>query len=478
MGASGSDKAVAAILKWAGREEWRDRFDAVNGAHLAPACEETGVAPDELPDLLGEGAYVQLIGCALEDFLTQEFEPDGRNIVDDYLKRRGWKEPLAVKRYLQALRHSTVGVYEVVATTPGSHFEVRDLVRGGDPVRVADKLGSQNVARWDRLAARLLPIGGQTYMAGGVLRLDFDDAAAVVGEIADFRKSLMRRMTRRAKREGIPQEALEALPVDEAVLSEAAPLVTQVWLARTLKRAQGGPLPKLVNFDGDELVFCEVRFPLADPGRAEDIAARLDRLPDVHRDEPDEPAWTWLAAARAPKRKARAARGEELTLMTFDEGGERVLGSMRLEEGALVLTANSVARAERGQKMVSEALGELVGAPLTSMQTPEQMLAEREARGGAEVVEDEEPPLPPEEAEAVMREVLDRHYRELLTRPVPMLEGKSPKQAARSKAGRAKVAEWLKYLENQTAHRSEAAGVPDYDFGWMWEELKVADLRR
>ena len=33
MGASGSDQAVAAILKWAGREGWRERFDAVLADH-------------------------------------------------------------------------------------------------------------------------------------------------------------------------------------------------------------------------------------------------------------------------------------------------------------------------------------------------------------------------------------------------------------------------------------------------------------
>jgi len=52
MGASGSDQAVAAILKWSGREGWRERFDAVIAAHLAPACEAAGVAPDELPELV------------------------------------------------------------------------------------------------------------------------------------------------------------------------------------------------------------------------------------------------------------------------------------------------------------------------------------------------------------------------------------------------------------------------------------------
>jgi hypothetical protein len=126
--------------------------------------------------------------------------------------------------------------------------------------------------------------------------------------------------------------------------------------------------------------------------------------------------------------------------------------------------------------MVRQALGALVGPALTSTRTTEQVLAERPAEGGAAAAE--EPPLPPEEAEAVLREVLDRHYRGLLGQPVPSLGGKSPRQAVRGKAGRQKVAEWLKHLENQAAHRAVGGGMPAYDFGWMWEELKLADLRR
>src|SRR4051794_4828640 len=161
MSAAGSDRAIAAVMQWAAREEWRGWLEDVIADHLAPACLAAGGAPDELPDLLGEDAHAQLIGCAFEDFLTREFEPDGRNVVDDYLERRGWTEPVAAKRYLQALRRSVMSVYEVVDTAPGSHFLARDLVRGGEPVRVRDKLGSRSLARWDRLAARLLPIGAR-----------------------------------------------------------------------------------------------------------------------------------------------------------------------------------------------------------------------------------------------------------------------------------------------------------------------------
>src|SRR3954466_5553157 len=456
MSASGSDRAIAAVMQWAAREEWRGWLEDVIADHLAPACLAAGVARDELPDLLGEDAHAQLIGCAFEDFLTREFGPDGRNIVDDYLERRGWTEPVAAKRYLQALRRSVMSVYEVVDTTPGSHFVARDLVRGGEPVRVRDKLGSRSVARWDRLAARVLPVGGETQMAGGVLPLDFDDAAAVVEAIAELGKGLGRRVGRRARREGAGRGAAEVVPVAEAVLGEAAPLITGTWLAGALEQARGGPLPELGNFDGGELVLCEVRFPLASPARAGEVATCLARLPDLHRDEPGEPAWTWTATAKAKaaRGKARAAGRKGLKLGTLDGEGGPVLGSVRLEDDAVALAANSVERAGRGREMLRGALGTLVRAPLTSMQTPEQMLAERSAEGGDGGVA--EPPLPPEEAEAVMREVMDRHYRGVLEEPVAMLDGKSPRQAARSETGRRKVAEWLKYLENQTAHHAGA----------------------
>ena len=56
-----------------------------------------------------------------------------------------------------------------------------------------------------------------------------------------------------------------------------------------------------------------------------------------------------------------------------------------------------------------------------------------------------------------------------------MLNDKTPRQAARSKAGRKKLIEVLKYMENMEHRQSRAAGQQPYDFGWLWKELGVAD---
>ena len=60
-----------------------------------------------------------------------------------------------------------------------------------------------------------------------------------------------------------------------------------------------------------------------------------------------------------------------------------------------------------------------------------------------------------------------------------MLGNQTPRQAAKSAAGRQKVAEWLKYLENQSAKQPNSADpMATYSFEWMWHELGVVDLRQ
>jgi hypothetical protein len=103
----------APLIKWLGREEWRGSFQEVLDQHLGPACESAGIEFDEIAEILGDHEFMMLWACAFEDFLTRDCEPDGRNIVDDYLKRRGWKEPVANRRYMAALRASTMSLYEV-----------------------------------------------------------------------------------------------------------------------------------------------------------------------------------------------------------------------------------------------------------------------------------------------------------------------------------------------------------------------------
>lgn len=89
------------------------------------------------------------------------------------------------------------------------------------------------------------------------------------------------------------------------------------------------------------------------------------------------------------------------------------------------------------------------------------------------------PNMSEEERRAIIHASLDRHYRNLLDQPIPVLGNKSPRAAARTAKGRVKVVDWLKTLENRAAESAGRNGeIANYSFNWLWTELGVAELRR
>ena len=55
----------------------------------------------------------------------------------------------------------------------------RDLVRGGEPIRVSERSGTRYLKPWDRMAARIVQMGSRTEMAGGVV----DEAIAAGAKV-------------------------------------------------------------------------------------------------------------------------------------------------------------------------------------------------------------------------------------------------------------------------------------------------------
>src|SRR3546814_2799555 len=104
---------------------------------------------EEIGEILGEHWDRTLWGCAFEDFLTQSFDPDGINIVDDYIKRRGWNEKVQSKAYMKALSTSVMSLYEASEIVPGQSMTLRDMVRGGEPLLVHEHSATQSLKKWE-----------------------------------------------------------------------------------------------------------------------------------------------------------------------------------------------------------------------------------------------------------------------------------------------------------------------------------------
>jgi len=440
------------LIKFLGRADWKEPLQDVLDEHLGPAMEAFDLEYDDIDELLGDQWAMTLWGCAFEDFLTRTLEPDGRNLVDAYLKRRGWKEGAQTRAYIAALRTSIMSLYEVSEIVPGQSLLARDLIRGGEPVPVSEGTATKTLNQWERIAARIVPRGDGHMFAGGLLPFSPEAATMVLDGI---------------------QHALQqqgGTSVDNDQLCGAAPLFTVAWLLDVLPKAMGEVQPVLHNGDGDEVVFYEIRFPLASGIPQKEIGARLDTLRELQRESAK--FWNWLGAS--PRKRRRP--GKYPNVISWDvtmEDGTPVLGNVELKGRSIVLSVNSATRATRGTALLQEALGERVLTPLTKIQTIEQMRASRQGK------ETRASEIPLQIAKPIVHEMLDRQYRDTLDGPVGMIGNISPRAAVKTAKGRQRVADWLKYLENRSAsHVDPKDPMATYDFGWLWRELGIESLRR
>jgi hypothetical protein len=435
---------------------------------------DTGFDAEEIMAILGEDWFMTTVwGCAFEDFLTRE-GTDGRNIVDDYLKRRGWKESASARAYMSALRRSVMSLYEVSDIIRDTSFRARDLVRGGDPILIIERSATRSLKQWDRIATRVVQMGSQMHISGAVLPYGREASEKIL--------KLLRKIAKRSDKEKQKLVDLVRRDVNDPaivnafsqteLLRAAAPTITTVWLIDIIDRATIPEIPEVRNAEGDELLFCTVHYPFAAGATANDIQLALSRCSELR--PANATFWNWIE----PKPLARALGGQKQPpksqmFSTIMDDGALVLGNVELKDQALILLVNSQARAERGRALLGEVLHGLVVQPLVEIQTLEQRIATR----------DPAPPprlnLPEQERRAIIHDGLDRHYRDLLDQPIPALGNKSPRAAVTTAKGRAKVVDWLKTLENHTAqmagHNDEMA---TYDFSWLWTELGVNELRR
>lgn len=456
------------VVEWSRRDPWRERMGLTMEKHLGKACELNDLAIEDLPDVIGPLAMTAL-DCAFEDCCATVWE-DGTSLAGDYLKRRGWKERAVNRAYIEALRTSVMSLYEISDVRPGEGFLARDMVRGGEPVRVTERTASKALVAWDVIGVRIVTVRGVTQLTSVVLDVGRELAEGILDVLT---RTQARAPAMAVDLLGDADPALRARLESaclsgEELLRLAAPTITTLWLNNAIQRCLAPP-PQLANTDGDPLEFMTLHYRLAPAATVDNVAAALAGVADLEADE-NGARWTLLAPA-APTRRRRSRKGA-----SDGDAGRTVHASLSLEGGVLKVQVNSEARSERVRALIDPALGELARAPLVERMTPEQAMAQAAGASASTALRLPEG-VDPAELRTALHAVLDRQYRQTLGEPVPMLGDKTPRQAARSAKGRRAVANWLKELERTSARLPPDDPVRQYDFGWMWRELGVADLR-
>ena len=505
--------ALERVLASAENEDWVELRDQVVDEHFGLGLEISGLTFEELCEELDEPVVDSILTCALEDFLTRGLEPGERNIIDEYLDRRGWQATADERAYLLALRDSVMSLYEVLDADPGHGLVLRDLVRPGPDIEVREVSASKDLVRWDRIACRVLDLDDGEVISGGALIFAADASDRLLERLSEIAKTVGKQLRRELDLDGmdLPPEALT-----EMALAGVAFAFSAFWLVEVLE-ARAAPPPELRNFDGERLVFATTRF-LLTPGATDEVKRRLDAHPDLESDV-EEQQWSWLGGPEEsgisfPGQTGRRS-GDDLPVDSFPPaappgdalpadsllpgspppksfsldslpaGSEsRSLGYLRIEEETLVLETNSRERGARGKDLLESLLEGICQPGAMELEEVEEALARSSARASTGELEEgmpagEEPPagVPPDVEEEILRDFKDRHYREWLETEIPALKDETPRRAVRSKSGRAGVLRLLKDMESMELRFARDEEIGAYDTAWIWRELGLEDER-
>jgi len=366
-----------------------------------------------------------------------------------------------------------MSLYEVSDVAVGESFLARDLVRGGEPVRVFERSATRSLSQWDRIAARVVTVLGKTQISGAVLPFSHPLAEEAVASIERVRTKARAEAGKLAKSLGRNVDEIDFAAVTglEEGLASSAFMFSNLWLNDALRRSLNPTLPQIENTDGDPLEFITVHFPLISKAKLPAIRTALDDLPSLWKES--DGFWNWIEAKAPPRKAAKRRSTAAQTFGATMDDGAIVLGTIELGTKTVTLSVNSEARAARGLAMLEPVLAGLARAPLVERQSIEQMMASSREHSEQDIVR-----LPPDKERSIVHQVLTDHYRKTLDEPIPALGNQTPRKAVKTAKGRKKVIAWLKMLENQSAQQRPEDPMGAYDFTWLWRELGVGDERR
>ena len=319
---------------------------------------------------------------------------------------------------------------------------------------------------------RIVEVRGHNVVAGGLLPYRPDLSEEVVDEIrmlADEIESEIEEAFR--QQDELPEPGLIRNLSMAMVLKTSAPLFSEAWLAGTVLDPADMELPAMLNAEGDEIEFVRLHCSLAKGTTQGRLRELLNAAPDMKA--ASSAAWNWIAQpgkepGSGPKRTGN------VTFKAHLESGALSLGMIELKGRKLEANVNSVERAERLRQRLKGILGNQVSDPIMVHQTVGQAMAEHLKEPAPEAQVD----LPPEVESQLVKEFYNRHYRETLDEPIPMLNDKSPRAAVKTPEGKEKVVAWLKHLETSDARMCQSKAAEPYDFSWMWRELGILELRK
>jgi len=366
-----------------------------------------------------------------EDFgmPKSKFNED-KTIAWNYLKSHSKHLGFAEREFIEAMNKTYYSFYTVLAVERDKALTIKDILLGKTH-EIKERQGTHHLKRGDIVFSRILTLDGQSIFIG---MAPYTIPANYGNILIDFKKWLI--------------QANDNKKLTDETLRGDLDFVLVDYFFSIMDEVFDRPSPILHNTDGELIQFSKSYFKLS-----LDIEEAFKKLlPLTLSKDPTE----FLQDADLDK----SGKIKSIEFSWLKKGNKKhkswdntVMGYIRIEQGRLILETNSHQRSEKGKTLLLKYLKTAITFQQTLIESPEQKLKSLPASKDHNQPEQEL--LESKEAQEQLKQMIKTHWDNWFTTKIPALDNKTPRLAAKTKAGKEMLEALLLQYERHDLERDD-----------------------
>ena len=216
----------------------------------------------------------------------------------------------------------------------------------------------------------------------------------------------------------------------------------------------------------------------------DEIAKVLSMKPEFELEESETQGVMEYSWVRRGESKKLEKKMPALFQHRDDNSGVGTLGRLRLCADALEVIAFGSQKFRFARKMIEKYLGACITFQAETENDLKEELRSRLKDKQEQPFEsnmdrgmEREAEIPSENQAEILSEFHERHYRQFMDSPVPMLENKTPRQAAQNRRLRPKLIDLMKLHIQGIEKRNREDPFLNLDIDWVLDELELKELK-
>ena len=349
-------------------------------------------------------------------------------VADLLLGRGGPLFSAEQRQWIELLTSTRLGLYEVVDVVPGESLLLKDILFPQQaPVLVREKSGSRDAARLDLMAARILPVDDHHELSGAVYAIPRQRSFDLIDELRNELQGLA------------PDDVTDV----KEILSVIIPAHWLEWFIQPLE------IPQIVDRSTGEPILL-----ITDHYRVED--------------------WTALEQALSGETDVEGSLSEGWA--RFFEGDDELQRSrLRINSGRrpdqIKVSYHTQQYADEGRPWFEALAGAAVIFRSREIADPKGMLSKEQPGEDPNTAVGNE--MPPEVIGKATEQYVRQLYADWADQPLPVLDGKTPREAIHTADGLEQVKFLLHTYEHGEAQQAKAQQRPAVSYEFLWQELGI-----